>query len=120
MLGRSAIPWRYLLAAWLAWLPANTLLRADELEAVEVEGQPLAANVLRLAEALTYLGAPLPEPLSKELAEAADRRDAERLQRLLDPQVLVVVSLNPESRVKVERGPAKAALQQAGFTPVLI
>lgn len=122
MLALSAVRSRCLLAcaAWLALLSANAIVRAEELEAVEVEGQPLAANVLRLVEALTYLGAPLPEPLSRELAQAADRRDAQRLQRLLDPQVLLVVSLNPESRVKVERGPAKAALQQAGFTPALI
>jgi hypothetical protein len=39
---------------------------------------------------------------------------------LLDPQVLVVVTLNPESRVKAARGPARAVLQQAGYTPVLV
>src|SRR5207244_7015195 len=36
------------------------------------------------------------------------------------PKVLLVVSLNPESRVKVARGPARVILQQAGFTPILI
>ena len=46
--------------------------------------------------------------------------DAKSLQRLLDPQVLVVVALNPESRVGVRRGPARAVLQQAGYTPVLV
>src|SRR4029079_3117648 len=31
-----------------------------------------------------------------------------------------VVTINPESRVKVQRGPARVQLQQAGFTPVLV
>src|SRR6185437_10359001 len=30
------------------------------------------------------------------------------------------VGINPESRVKVTRGPAPANLQQGGFTPVLV
>jgi hypothetical protein len=42
------------------------------------------------------------------------------MQRLFDPHVLLVVSLNPEVRVKAARGPAKAVLQQAGYTPVLL
>jgi hypothetical protein len=33
---------------------------------------------------------------------------------------LFVVSLNAESRVKVQRGPANARLPQAGYTPVLV
>ena len=48
------------------------------------------------------------------------RRDAVALQKQLDPHVLLAVSLNPESRVKVKRGPAAATLQQAGFTPILV
>ena len=87
---------------------------------VTVEGQPLAANVLRLIEALDYLGAPLPGELRSDLTRAGRARDATRLQELLDPQVLLVVHINPEARVKVARGPAHGALQQAGYTPVLI
>jgi hypothetical protein len=34
--------------------------------------------------------------------------------------VLLAVHINPEARVKVARGPAPAALQQAGYTPVLV
>src|SRR5687767_1896238 len=94
--------------------------RANEPEIVQVEGQPLAANVLRVLEALDYLGMPLKAETAAEIKEAAGKRDALRLQRLLDPQVLLVVSINPESRVKVERGPAPAVLQQAGYRPVLV
>jgi len=93
---------------------------AQSLPIVEVEGQPLAANVNRVVEALDYLGTPLSADARRALAEAGQRRDARRIQELLDAQVLLSVSLNPEVRVKVSRGPAKAVLQQAGYTPVLI
>jgi hypothetical protein len=94
--------------------------RADEVPAVEVEGQPLAANVKRLLDALDFLGAPLPQATHEALQPALTERDAGKVQRLLDPHVLLVVSINPESRVKAACGPAKATLQQAGFTPVLV
>ena len=87
---------------------------------VPVEAQPLLANIQRVLQALQFLGAPLPEELSKQIETAARARDAARLQELLDPQVLLVVTINPESRVKAQRAPAKPQLQQAGFTPVLV
>lgn len=93
---------------------------ADDLPVVATEGQPLGANVTRVVQALDLLGRPLNGELKKKLEEAAKARDAAELQKLLDPQVLVLVALNPESRVKVARGPAEALLQQAGYTPVLV
>ena len=99
---------------------AAAMGRADNLPILSTEGQPLGANVTRVVQALDMLGRPLPEELKTKLAEAAKARDAEALQKLLDPQVLLLVALNPESRVKVSRGPAEAVLQQAGYTPVLV
>jgi hypothetical protein len=93
---------------------------AQEITPIEVEGQPLAANAERLLQAFEFLGAPLPEETRTAVKEAARARDAVKLQKLLDPHVLVLVSLNPESRVKAKRGPAKAVLQQGGSTPVLL
>jgi hypothetical protein len=87
---------------------------------VPVEGQPLSANVTRVLQALQFLGAPLASETTKALEAAALARDADRLQELLDPHVLLTVTINPESRVKVQRGPAPAQLQQAGFTPMLV
>ena len=86
----------------------------------QTEGQPLAANVQRVIQTLDYLGQPLPEKVVAELRDGIKDRASIRLQKLLDDQVLFVVSLNPEVRVKVLRGPAKAKLQQGGFTPVLV
>jgi hypothetical protein len=101
------------LLAFLAIAPA----RGAEPEVVEVDLQPLKANALRVVEALELLGAPLPRVTAEAVRQAGD---AAAIQRLLDPGVLVVVALNPEVRVKVGRGPAKAVLQQAGYTPVLV
>ncbi len=87
----------------------------------DVEGQPLAANAERLAE-----GARLPRHAArrrrprKALAKAIEDKDAKKIQEVLDKHVLFVVNINPESRVKVARGPADATLQQAGWTPVLV
>jgi hypothetical protein len=95
-------------------------VRGEPLRPVEVEGQPLAANVERLVQALEFLGAPLSSETVSTLNEAIRSRNAARLQEILDARVLLVVTLNPESRVKVERGPSRAVLQQSGYTPVLV
>jgi hypothetical protein len=89
-------------------------------QAVMVEGQPLAANVSRLLKALDFIGYPMSAKTTPELNKAIQARDAARLQELLDPYVLAVVTITPESRVKVTRGPAKGLLQQGGYTPILI
>jgi hypothetical protein len=104
--------------ALLGLVPASAW--AQKLEPIEVEGQPLAANASRLLEALQFLGAPLPAETTTALQAAVKARDAKKIQELLDPHVLLVVTLNPESRVKAARGPATATLQQSGFVPVLV
>ena len=87
---------------------------------VAVEAQPLAANIQRVIEALESLGTPLPADLRAELTRAGRARDAKTLQERIDARVLLAVHINPEARVKVARGPGPAALQQAGYTPVLV
>lgn len=100
---------------------ASPLTAADAPPVVaDVEGQPLAANAERLTKALQVLGAALTEDVAKELQAAIDAKDAKKIQQVLDPQALFVVTLNPESRVKVARGPAEAKLQQAGYVPALV
>jgi hypothetical protein len=93
---------------------------ADPPPVVDVEGQPVAANAERLVKALDFLGAPLPAEAGKALAKAIADKDAMKVQEALDRHVLFVVNINPESRVKVARGPAEPRLQQAGWTPVLV
>jgi hypothetical protein len=110
----------FLLAIGAAIL-SPTFAAAQKLEVVGgVEGQPLAANVTRLLTALEFLGSPLPKGDVAALQAAVKDKDAAKIQELLDPHVLVQVSLNPESRVKAARGPVAATLQQHGYTPVLL
>jgi hypothetical protein len=104
--------------ALLLLVPA--LAVAQKVPVVDIEGQPLAANAQRLLEALQFLGAPMPADVAADLQTAIKARDARKVQELLDPHVLIVVSLNPESRVKAARGPASVSLQQGGFVPVLL
>jgi hypothetical protein len=120
MLGRTAMN-RLVTSFFGLFALAATVQSQDTVEfRVPVEGQPLAANITRVLQALQFLGAPLPGDVAKELEDAGQTHDADRLQKLLDPHVLWVVTINPESRVKVQRGLAKAQLQQAGFTPTLV
>ena len=85
---------------------------------VEVEGQPLAASVERVSQALDFMGAPLSGEIRAALRAAG--HDGRKIQQTLDPQALLLVTINPESRVKVARGEGPAGLQQGGWTPVLI
>jgi hypothetical protein len=108
-----------LLAATTSWA------FAEDLSIVRgVEAQPLKAQAKRVAEALDSLG----EPLSKEQAAALDKAIAisdpddavEAIQKVLDPRCLVGVNINPESRVKVARGPAAAQLVEQGWRVFLV
>ena len=111
---------RILFRALVFTLLLGRVALADSLPIGEVDGQPLAANVKRVIEAMQFLGSPLPVDEAEKLNAAGKERDAKQLQKLLDPRVLLLAHINPESRVKVRRGPAAAELQQFGFTPVLI
>lgn len=117
---RRLLPAALLLHLLFSTWSGSSRIDAAELPFEPVEGQPLAANAGRLIEALEFLGQPLPKSLSEKLATAQKQRDAKAIQKLLDPLVVAAVSLNPEVRVKVERGPGKATIQQSGFTPLLI
>jgi hypothetical protein len=111
---------RLLLTALLL-TAARPTTAADPLPPIpDVEAQPLAANAARVAKALDVLGAPLDPTTARELTAATDAKDAQAVQRVLDPRVLFVVHINPEARVKVARGPADAILHQAGYVPVLV
>ncbi len=89
-----------------------------------VESQPLKAQVRRLAETLGVVGTPLSKAERTRLDEILDMPDGAdatvAIQRLLAPRVLAAVHVNPESRVKVARGPAPARLMQQGWRTFLV
>ncbi len=98
----------------------NNLNFADDVTRREADGQPLAANVKRLLQALDSLGAPLETSRRDDISKAVSAEDGVALQTLLDPVALFVIEINPELRVKVKRGPGDPVLQQGGYTPVMI
>ncbi|MEJ7740397.1 MAG: CehA/McbA family metallohydrolase [Chitinophagaceae bacterium] len=90
----------------------------------EVEPQPLLAQAIRLKEALAFLGSSLSAGDMKRLTglqhQTLSPAITTLIQEIIDPYCLAMVNINPESRVKVERGPAKARLIQGGWTSFLV
>jgi hypothetical protein len=89
-----------------------------------VDRQPLEAATLRLEQALQLAGSPLSAEESAQLQElftqTNDSRVVQGIQELLDKHCLLVVNINPESRVKVGRGPVRPQLDQRGWTNFLV
>jgi len=89
-----------------------------------VEWQPLAAQVERLFEAMDYLGSPVSsatkEGFHKLQEGKGDEAAGAEIQKLLDPLCLMLVEINPESRVKVARGAAAPELVEQGWRQFLV
>ena len=91
---------------------------AEELPLVtSVEFQPLAAQVTRVIQTLEMIGEPLPAGDAQQLRDA---KTVEQIQRILDKHCLAGIDINPESRVKVQQGPAKAELIEQGWRAFLV
>ena len=100
-------------------------MHASAVDIVEhVEPQPLLAQALRLNEALSFLGSALSQEDAAQLKALKDKPLTEETSRLiqtiLDPYCLAMVDINPEARVKVERGQAAPELVQEGWTSFLV
>jgi hypothetical protein len=107
-------------------LLTTVALFADDLPVVTaVEHQPLAAQVMRLVEAMQILGEPLPPAEVAQLQKLAAATSAKpaavaAMQKILDRHCLAGININPESRVKAQEGPAKAELVEQGWRSFLI
>jgi hypothetical protein len=110
--------------------PMKTLLRAwlfclfISLSANAVEWQPFRAQVTRVLEGLKNQGFALPaddEKAVRDILENGSGGEAvQKLEALLDKHALVEVNINPESRVKLARGKARAELVQGGWRSFLV
>src|SRR3954466_4905289 len=71
-----------------------------------VEAQPLLSQALRLQEALTFLGSSLSKQDKDRLLalqhQPLSEKTTKAIQEILDPYCIAAVTINPESRVKVE------------------
>ena len=89
-----------------------------------VSWQPMKAQVRRLIEAADYLGIPFSDQetraLDKALADPDRAAGLEQVQEILDARCLYGVHINPEMRVKVAQGAARAELHQHGWAQFLV
>jgi hypothetical protein len=100
-------------------------LQAQSLPLVEtVEAQPLLAQVRRVAEALEYLGTPLPpatrEALAKAEQEGDDARAVRAVQEALDPHCLLALTIREGVPLQTTLGPAPRELVQGGWRSFLV
>jgi len=86
--------------------------------------QPLAQQTRRLATTLTYLGQPLGADDVRRIDAAVAMTDepaaVSAIEAVLDRHALAVVTINPESRVKVEPGAAAPHLVEGGTRLFLV
>ncbi|MEZ6138624.1 MAG: CehA/McbA family metallohydrolase [Pirellulaceae bacterium] len=91
---------------------------------VAVDRQPFEAGVSRVVQALQLAGSPLPADelaaIERLKADSDDAKVVRQLQEILDKHCLLVVSINPESRVKVAMGATRPQLDQLGWTNFLV
>ncbi|MEJ1237197.1 hypothetical protein WBG78_03650 [Chryseolinea sp. T2] len=89
----------------------------------KVDSQPLLAQALRLKDALAFLGSAMSKADEQKLKALEHQKPGQEvssaIQEILDPYCLAVVSINPESRVKLDRGQASAKLIQNGWATFL-
>jgi hypothetical protein len=114
-------PIKSMLTCGLLFLLSGILLQAAPVENVPV--QPLRAQVKRVVEALSYVGAPLTvtqQAALLKITAGTDNDYATAIQAFFDARTLVKVHINPESRVKVTPGGARPLLVQNGWSIFLV
>lgn len=77
--------------------------------------QPVRVNVTRLHEALRYIGQADPDSRAPD-----NTADLAAIQARYDPLCFAAVTINPESRVSVEPGPAPLRLVEGVWTSFLV
>ena len=85
--------------------------------------QPFAAHVRRVIVALQSVGSPLPTPDLEALEDALRSNDTEgvaAIERALALHVLFEARINPEGRVSISGGKAKAELVEQGWRAFLV
>src|SRR5580658_1752588 len=113
-----------LLIVCSAWLAASSATGQTTQIVTNVEPQPLMAQADRVLAALDHLGSPAnPEvkaAVNKARTEADGQTAVAQLQKAMDSLCLLVVQINPESRVQVRLGTARPELVEQGWRSFLI
>jgi hypothetical protein len=88
--------------------------------AADTKTAPVIENARLVASTLETLGQPLPASAIKSLEAAILSGDAGEIDAVLNDLSLLSVSINPEGRVKLARGPAPAVLVSGKKQLVLV
>jgi hypothetical protein len=120
--GRSVAVFLLVLVVW-----SNSGLAQSPLPVLEdVDARALRIQCRELLDAMTKIKASLPQETEQQLGELIkdekniSNNTADKIQKLLNDQCLVGVSINPESRVKAARGPRSAELVAGKESVVLV
>jgi hypothetical protein len=112
------------LASPVIWTAVQFLYVTTATAQMRIPLQPVAQQVRQVESALAYLGQPLTrgdqDAINQAIADADETVAVASLQQVLDKYALAVVEVNPESRVKVQPGPAKPELVEAGARIFLV
>jgi hypothetical protein len=113
-----------ILFAMVTGLLAPTVQAGDLPKVTKVEHQPLSAQVQRVADALDFLGSPLPEDQKKALQAASADQDHARaisaIQGILDKHCLAGARINSATDITTYAGPARPELAEQGWRVFLI
>jgi hypothetical protein len=113
-----------LLIVCSAWLAASSATGQTTQIVTNVEPQPLMAQADRVLAALDHLGSPANPEVKAAVNKARTEPDGQtavaQLQKAMDSLCLLVVQINPESRVQVRLGTARPELVEQGWRSFLI
>ncbi|HEY6128471.1 MAG TPA: CehA/McbA family metallohydrolase [Candidatus Acidoferrum sp.] len=121
----SRLPARFLgITSNLIWILLQATIALPLAAQTRVSLQPFAQQVRQVETSLAYLGQPLAqsdaEAINQAIGNANEAAAIERLQHILDKYALAIVDINAESRVRVQPGPAKPELVEAGARIFLV
>ena len=112
------------ITSYLIWVVLQILIALPVAAQTRVPLQPFAQQVRQVETSLAYLGQPLAQndadAINQAMGNANEAAAIERLEQILDKYTLAIVEINAESRVKVQPGPAKPELVEAGARIFLV
>src|SRR6266403_70887 len=112
------------ITSYLIWIVLQVLIALPVAAQRRVPLQPFAQQVRQVETSLAYLGQPLAQndgdAINQAMGNANEAAAIERLEQILDKYTLAIVDINAESRVKVQPGPAKPELVEAGARIFLV
>ena len=89
-----------------------------------VEPQPLLAQAIRLQEALSFLGSPLPASDAAKLKRLQEKKPGDdilkSIQDILDPYCIAFINIDRQQKITTARAAAKPKLVKSGWKSFLV